>query len=155
MWFTGNFSLTLSIVLTSISTTSGLWSTGNTRKYQQIDVYINQCGTCCHNLRAHFTLYFFLSFSMLCGKMCAKFCDVCEKFRNWWSIPSLQSFAQDVFLHVRICQPQRWNWIMTSFGVPLELSCSIWMATSVFVLKVLIYLTLILNNFCFVYSVSL
>ena len=31
------------IVLTPISTTSGLWSTGNTRKYQQIDVYIYQC----------------------------------------------------------------------------------------------------------------
>ena len=31
------------IVLTSISTTSGLWSTGNVRKYQQIDVYIYQC----------------------------------------------------------------------------------------------------------------
>ena len=29
--------------LTPISTTSGLWSTGNTRKYQQIDVYIYQC----------------------------------------------------------------------------------------------------------------
>ena len=34
----------LYIVLTPISTTSGLWSTGNTRKYQQIDVYIYQCG---------------------------------------------------------------------------------------------------------------
>ena len=32
------------IVLTPISTTSGLWNTGNTRKYQQIDVYIYQCG---------------------------------------------------------------------------------------------------------------
>ena len=32
------------IVLTPISTTSGLWSTGNTRKYHQIDVYIYQCG---------------------------------------------------------------------------------------------------------------
>ena len=32
--------------LTPISTTSGLWSTGNTRKYQQIDVYIYQCGQC-------------------------------------------------------------------------------------------------------------
>ena len=32
------------IALTSISTTSGLWSTDNTRKYQQIDVYIYQCG---------------------------------------------------------------------------------------------------------------
>ena len=31
------------IVLTPISTTSGLRSTGNTRKYQQIDVYIYQC----------------------------------------------------------------------------------------------------------------
>ena len=31
-------------VLTPISTTSGLWSTGNTRKYHQIDVYIYQCG---------------------------------------------------------------------------------------------------------------
>ena len=30
--------------LTPISTTSGLWSTGNTRKYQQIDIYIYQCG---------------------------------------------------------------------------------------------------------------
>ena len=30
--------------LTPISTTSGLWSTGNTRKYQQIDVYIYQSG---------------------------------------------------------------------------------------------------------------
>ena len=29
--------------LTPISTTSGIWSTGNTRKYQQIDVYIYQC----------------------------------------------------------------------------------------------------------------
>ena len=32
------------IILTPISTTSGLWSTGNTRKYQQIDIYIYQCG---------------------------------------------------------------------------------------------------------------
>ena len=31
------------IVFTPISITSGLRSTGNTRKYQQIDVYINQC----------------------------------------------------------------------------------------------------------------
>ena len=31
------------IVSTPISTTSGLWSTGNTRKYHQIDVYIYQC----------------------------------------------------------------------------------------------------------------
>ena len=31
------------IVLTPISTTSGLWSTGNTRKYHQIDVCIYQC----------------------------------------------------------------------------------------------------------------
>ena len=31
------------IVLSPISTTSGLWSTGNTRKNQQIDVYIYQC----------------------------------------------------------------------------------------------------------------
>ena len=31
------------IVLTLISTTSRLRSTGNTRKYQQIDVYIYQC----------------------------------------------------------------------------------------------------------------
>ena len=30
------------IVLTLVSTTSGLWSTGNTRKYHQIDVYIYQ-----------------------------------------------------------------------------------------------------------------
>ena len=33
----------LNIVLTPIYTTSSLWSTGNTRKYQQIDVYIYQC----------------------------------------------------------------------------------------------------------------
>ena len=33
------------IVLTPISTTSGLRSTGNTRKYHQIDVYIYQCDT--------------------------------------------------------------------------------------------------------------
>ena len=31
------------MVLTPISTTSGLWSTGNTRKYHQIDVYIYKC----------------------------------------------------------------------------------------------------------------
>ena len=31
------------IVFTPISTTSGIWSTGNTRKYQQIDVYIYLC----------------------------------------------------------------------------------------------------------------
>ena len=39
------------IVLTPISTTSGLWSTGNTRKYQQIDVYIYQreAGTVRHD----------------------------------------------------------------------------------------------------------
>ena len=35
------------IVFTLISITSGLWSTGNTRKYQQIDVYIYQCGILC------------------------------------------------------------------------------------------------------------
>ena len=32
------------IVLTLIYATSGLCSTGNTRKYHQIDVYIYQCG---------------------------------------------------------------------------------------------------------------
>ena len=32
------------IVLTPISTTSGLWGTDNTRKYHQIDVYIYLCG---------------------------------------------------------------------------------------------------------------
>ena len=31
------------MVLTPISTTSGISSTGNTRKYKQIDVYIYQC----------------------------------------------------------------------------------------------------------------
>ena len=31
------------IVLTPKSTTSGLWRTGNTRKYHQIYVYIYQC----------------------------------------------------------------------------------------------------------------
>ena len=31
------------VVLTPISTTSGIWSTGITRKYHQIDVYIYQC----------------------------------------------------------------------------------------------------------------
>ena len=31
------------IVLTPISTTSGLWGTGNTRKYHQVEVYIYQC----------------------------------------------------------------------------------------------------------------
>ena len=48
--------------LTPISTTSGLWSTGNTRKYQQIDAYIYQCdnttttklryNTSCHTIEA-------------------------------------------------------------------------------------------------------
>ena len=33
------------IVLAPITTTSGLWSAGNTRKYQQIDEYIYQCVT--------------------------------------------------------------------------------------------------------------
>ena len=33
------------LVLTPISTYSGIWSTGNTRKYQQIDIYIYQCET--------------------------------------------------------------------------------------------------------------
>ena len=31
------------IIITPISTTSGIWSTGNMRKYQQIDVNIYQC----------------------------------------------------------------------------------------------------------------
>ena len=35
------------IVLTQISTTSGLSSTDNTRKYHQIDVYIYQCDVGC------------------------------------------------------------------------------------------------------------
>ena len=34
-------------VLTPISTTSGLVSTGNTRKYHQIDAYIYQCDDAC------------------------------------------------------------------------------------------------------------
>ena len=34
--------------LTPISTTSGLGSTGNMRKYQQIDVYIYQCDNVIH-----------------------------------------------------------------------------------------------------------
>ena len=42
------------IVLTPISTTSGLWSTGNTRKHHQIDVYIYQCGGCTENVRVPF-----------------------------------------------------------------------------------------------------
>ena len=37
------FYIALYIVLTPISTTFGLRSTGNTRKYHQIDVYIYQC----------------------------------------------------------------------------------------------------------------
>ena len=41
-------------VFTPISTTSGLWSTGSTRKYHQIDVYIYQCDNC-------YTLHYFLS----------------------------------------------------------------------------------------------
>ena len=32
------------VYLYSINTNIGLWSTGNTRKYHQIDVYIYQCG---------------------------------------------------------------------------------------------------------------
>ena len=42
------------IVLTPISTTSGLWSTGNTRKYHQIDVYIYQCGLATHLVAADY-----------------------------------------------------------------------------------------------------
>ena len=42
------------IVLTPISTTSGLWSTGNTRKYHQIDVYIYQCVLYCVTLQTLF-----------------------------------------------------------------------------------------------------
>ena len=38
------------IALTPISTTSGLRSTGNTRKYHQIDVYIYQCECDCLKL---------------------------------------------------------------------------------------------------------
>ena len=38
------------IVLSPISTTSGLLSTGNTRKYQQNDVYIYQCDKSHHSL---------------------------------------------------------------------------------------------------------
>ena len=41
-------------VFTPISTTSGLWSIDNTRKYHQIDVYIYQCDNC-------YTLHYFLS----------------------------------------------------------------------------------------------
>ena len=40
----------LYIVLTPVYTTSGLLSTGNTRKYQQIDVYIYQCVFACFSL---------------------------------------------------------------------------------------------------------
>ena len=36
------------IVLAPISVTSGQRSTGNTRKYHQIDVYIYQCGQQAH-----------------------------------------------------------------------------------------------------------
>ena len=45
------------IVLTPISTTSGLGSTDNTRKYQQIDVYTYQCGVCSYacNMLLSFT----------------------------------------------------------------------------------------------------
>ena len=39
------------IVLTLISATSGLLSTANTHKYQQIDVYIYQCE--CQNIKSH------------------------------------------------------------------------------------------------------
>ena len=42
LWAYGMFFYT---VLTPIYTTSGLWSTGNMRKYQQIEVYIYQCVT--------------------------------------------------------------------------------------------------------------
>ena len=43
------------IVLTPISTTSGLRSTSNMRKYQQIDVYIYQC-VCCALAKDHVML---------------------------------------------------------------------------------------------------
>ena len=45
----------LYIVLTPISTTSGLWSTRKTRKYQQIDVYIYQLDTV--QLNVHIFMY--------------------------------------------------------------------------------------------------
>ena len=45
-------------VLTPISTTSGLWSTGITRKYQQIDVYINQCDDATYKTSMRFALWF-------------------------------------------------------------------------------------------------
>ena len=47
----------LYIVLTPISTTSGLWSTGNTRKYHQIDVYIYQCGLVWSSLEFYSPLF--------------------------------------------------------------------------------------------------
>ena len=37
------YGMSFYIVLTPISTTSGLWNSGNTRKYHQIDVYIYRC----------------------------------------------------------------------------------------------------------------
>ena len=40
------------MVFTPLSTTSGLWSTGNTRKYHQIDVYIYQCELSAERLQA-------------------------------------------------------------------------------------------------------
>ena len=44
------------IVLTPISTTSGIWSTGNTHKYQQIDIYIYQCVHCVDDHYTHSTI---------------------------------------------------------------------------------------------------
>ena len=67
----------LYIVLTPISTTSGLRSTGNTRKYQQIDVYIYQCvNVKVNSFTSHRLLLVVTIIVFICGHMSAVCCHM-------------------------------------------------------------------------------
>ena len=91
------------IVLTPISTTSGLWSTGNTRKYHQIDVNIYQCDVGLKSLlrqelsepelygdlRAVYTIIFFLYKFIVQEKLT-------KKKWQWWGVHTLLDFYSAV-----------------------------------------------------------
>ena len=67
----------LYIVFTPISTTSGLWTTGNTRKYQQIDVYIYQCED---YINDNYTMFSACTFKLCCiyGGVQRRFASNCQ-----------------------------------------------------------------------------
>ena len=96
------------IVFTPISTTSGLWSTGNTRKYHQIDVYIYQC-----ELTTSMIVDLYWS---LCGALgqvwylIVSIPDLCLIPLLYWSLSLYIHLSTSGFQHkVQVAYSETWN----------------------------------------------